>query len=166
MGESAGSDLLSGTCFLLTLSCRVMEATLSCSSLQVSISQSPGGPGTCRSGTRGGRNNRGTTETSCWLFLESPETGKPWIYRFLLPAPFFPNHPDSPHLQPHTQCLEMPLGTPFPPQEFIPRILFIFIHQFSSVTQLCPTLCDPMGCSTPSLPVHHQLPEFTQTHVH
>ena len=39
-------------------------------------------------------------------------------------------------------------------------------HQFSSVAQSCPTLCDPMNCSTPGLPVHHQLPEFTQTHVH
>ena len=38
--------------------------------------------------------------------------------------------------------------------------------QFISVAQLCPTLCDPMNCSTPGLPVHHQLPEFTQTHVH
>ena len=38
--------------------------------------------------------------------------------------------------------------------------------QFSSVAQLCPTLCDPMNHSTPGLPVHHQLPEFTQTHVH
>ena len=38
--------------------------------------------------------------------------------------------------------------------------------QFSSVAQSCPTLCDPMDCSMPSLPVHHQLPEFTQTHVH
>ena len=38
--------------------------------------------------------------------------------------------------------------------------------QFSSVTQSCLTLCDPMNCSTPSLPVHNQLPEFTQTHVH
>ena len=37
--------------------------------------------------------------------------------------------------------------------------------QFSSVAQSCPTLCDPMNCSTPGLPVHHQLPEFTQTHV-
>ena len=37
---------------------------------------------------------------------------------------------------------------------------------FSSVTQSCPTLCDPMNCSTPGLPVHHQLPEPTQTHVH
>ena len=38
--------------------------------------------------------------------------------------------------------------------------------QFSSVTQSCPTLCDPMNRSTPGLPVHHQLPEFTQAHVH
>ena len=38
--------------------------------------------------------------------------------------------------------------------------------QFSSVAQSCPTLCDPMNCGTPGLPVHHQLPEFTQTHVH
>ena len=38
--------------------------------------------------------------------------------------------------------------------------------QFSSVTQSWPTLCDPMNCSTRGLPVHHQLPEFTQTHVH
>ena len=38
--------------------------------------------------------------------------------------------------------------------------------QFSSVAQLCLTLCDPMNYSTPGLPVHHQLPEFTQTHVH
>ena len=37
---------------------------------------------------------------------------------------------------------------------------------FSSVAQSCPTLCDPMNHSTPGLPVHHQLPEFTQTHVH
>ena len=38
--------------------------------------------------------------------------------------------------------------------------------QFSSVAQSCPTLCDPKDCSTPGLPVHHQLPESTQTHVH
>ena len=38
--------------------------------------------------------------------------------------------------------------------------------QFSSVAQLCPTLCDPMNCSAPGLLVHHQLPEFTQTHIH
>ena len=38
--------------------------------------------------------------------------------------------------------------------------------QFSSVTQSCPTLCDPVNHSMPGLPVHHQLLEFTQTHVH
>ena len=38
--------------------------------------------------------------------------------------------------------------------------------EIRSVAQLCPTLCDPMNRSTPGLPVHHQLPEFTQTHVH
>jgi len=38
--------------------------------------------------------------------------------------------------------------------------------QFSSVAQSCPTLCDPMNCSTPGIPVHHQLMKSTQTHVH
>ena len=42
----------------------------------------------------------------------------------------------------------------------------IISYQFSLVTQSCLTLCDPMNRSTPGLPVHHQLPEFTQTHVH
>ena len=42
---------------------------------------------------------------------------------------------------------------------------YISSVQFSSVAQSCPTLCDPMSCSTPGLPVHHQLLEFTQTHV-
>ena len=37
---------------------------------------------------------------------------------------------------------------------------------FNSVAQLCPTLCDPMDCSMPNFPVHHQLSELTQTHVH
>ena len=42
----------------------------------------------------------------------------------------------------------------------------IHAFQFSSVAQLCPTLCDPMDCSTPGFPVHHQLLELAQTHVH
>ena len=46
------------------------------------------------------------------------------------------------------------------------RSFWISSVQFSSVTQSCPTLCDPMNRSTPGLPVHHHLPEFTQTHVH
>ena len=48
------------------------------------------------------------------------------------------------------------------------QLLFLIADsvQFSSVAQPCLTLCDPMDCSTPGLPVHHQLPEFTQTHTH
>ena len=45
-----------------------------------------------------------------------------------------------------------------------PREVKFSSVQFSSVAQSCPTLCDPMHCSTPGLPVHHQLPELTQTH--
>ena len=56
-----------------------------------------------------------------------------------------------------------------PSKEFIvilkTKVVYSF-SQFSSVAQSCPTLCDPMNCSTPGLPLHHQLPEFTQTHVH
>ena len=44
--------------------------------------------------------------------------------------------------------------------------MFSYCIQFSSVTQSCPTLCNPMNHSMPGLPVHHQLPEFIQTHVH
>ena len=46
------------------------------------------------------------------------------------------------------------------PQSFLSSV------QFSSVAQSCPTLCDPMSRSTPGLPIHHHLPELTQTHVH
>ena len=45
---------------------------------------------------------------------------------------------------------------------FLPRSNSV---RLSSVTQSCPTFCDPMNCSMPGVPVHHQLPEFTQTHV-
>ena len=47
-------------------------------------------------------------------------------------------------------------------EDYLPLICL----QFSSVAQSCPSVCDPMNHSTPGLPVHHQLPEFTQTHVH
>ena len=42
----------------------------------------------------------------------------------------------------------------------------VLSDQIRSVAQLCPTLCDPMNCSTPGLPVHHQFLEFSETHVH
>ena len=46
------------------------------------------------------------------------------------------------------------------------KCISISLVQYSSVAQSCWTLCDPMDCSTSGLPVHHQVPEFTQTHVH
>ena len=49
---------------------------------------------------------------------------------------------------------------------YISLIIHLPFHKFSAVTQLCPTSCDPMDCSTSGLPVHHQLPELAQTHVH
>ena len=56
------------------------------------------------------------------------------------------------------------------PLFFLPVIIFVTAVtlwlQFSSVSQSCPTLCDPMDCSIPGLPIHHQLLEFTQIHVH
>ena len=54
--------------------------------------------------------------------------------------------------------------------EWLKKLWYIYTMeysvQFSSVALSCPTLWDPMNCSTPGLPVHHQLSEFTQTHVH
>ena len=54
-------------------------------------------------------------------------------------------------------------GVPVTEQPLYPDLEASFC---CSVTQSCPTLCDPMDCSIPGLPVHHQLPEFAQTHVH
>ena len=56
-----------------------------------------------------------------------------------------------------------------PKQTFLQRrhvVQSLISVQFSSVAQSCLTLCDPMNRSMPGLPVHHQLPEFTQTHIH
>ena len=50
--------------------------------------------------------------------------------------------------------------------EEIKKEIKICMHQFSSVAQSCTMLCDPRHCSMPGLPVHHQLPDFTQTHIH
>ena len=75
-------------------------------------------------------------------------------------------------LEPRVRCLEWSKQPRISskPMTILHKIYTLkIIHssvQFSSVTPSCPTLCDPMDCSTPGLPVHHQLPEFTQTHVH
>ena len=71
-------------------------------------------------------------------------------------------HPSVPPFWDSSSCC----GTGLIIQRFFFTLIRISSVQFSSFTQLCPTLCDPMNCSTPGLPVHHQLPEFTQTHVH
>ena len=49
---------------------------------------------------------------------------------------------------------------------YIYTYIYMYMYQFSSVTQSCPTLCNPMNRSTSGLPVHHKLPEFTHTHAH
>ena len=59
-----------------------------------------------------------------------------------------------------------PNKTDYKIQMYFPENGILKIIQFSSVAQSCPILCDPMNRRTPGLPVHHQLPEFTQTHVH
>ena len=92
----------------------------------------------------------------------------------------------------HTMCLQttakLTLWTGMVQFKFFSFSYFLFLHKiqmellpssfyswenwsfrispFSSVSQSCPTLCDPMNRSTPGLPVHHQLPEFTQNHVY
>ena len=62
-------------------------------------------------------------------------------------------------------CLAL-LSMGFSSQEYWSGLPCPSLVQFSSVAQSCPTLYDPMNRSTPGLPVHHQLPEFTQTHIH
>ena len=65
-------------------------------------------------------------------------------------------------------------GVPLPSISLVYRLYLNYLNlnqylssvQLNSVAQSCPTLCDPMNRSTPRLPVHHHLPEFTQTHVH
>ena len=71
----------------------------------------------------------------------------------------FPTQGLNPGL-PH--CMQILYCLSFPNRE----VLFGLSVQFSSVTRSCPTLCDPMNHSTLGLPVHHQLPEFTQAHIH
>ena len=69
----------------------------------------------------------------------------------------------NPGIEPRSPALQvdyLPAELPVKPKELWLE------HMFSSVAQSCPTLCGPINRSTPGLPVHHQLPEFTQTHFH
>ena len=63
-------------------------------------------------------------------------------------------------------CPLLLLPSIFPNMRFFQMSQLFTSVQFSSATQLCPTLCDPMNGSMPGLPVHHQLPKFTQSHIH
>ena len=71
------------------------------------------------------------------------------------PKSFFPSFQLQQHLD--QSCSHGPK---------VELLLGLLPLQFSSVAQSCPTPCDPMNCSTPGLPVHHQCPESTQNHVH
>ena len=78
-------------------------------------------------------------------------------------SPAFSSSEDPTH---HSTVRELLIETICLHQDVPIRNMELMTVQFSSVPQLCPTLCDPMDCSTSGLPVHHQLPEFTHTHVH
>ena len=75
---------------------------------------------------------------------------------------------------PRDHCINNDIGSGSLPLEFLGSVILggicyitvLTSFQFSSVAQSCPTLCDPMNHSTPGLPVHHQIPEFTRTHIH
>ena len=72
-------------------------------------------------------------------------------------------------------CPSLIWSDPFPKNLVMNYMVNLYSYRFTwrsssdqirSVAQSCPTLCDPMNCSTPGLPVHHQLPKLTETHVH
>ena len=99
-----------------------------------------------------------------------PGTGKPEDFSLgrIHPSPcsIIIGNPDNPSQMLHT--IKEVLFRDFHGDYALSLSCYFFFcqPQFISVPQSCPTLCDPMNHSTPGLPVHHQLPEFTQTHVH
>ena len=82
-----------------------------------------------------------------------------WMWRACFPHAPLPLRTGASSFQCPVESLQLDDGT-------AKGDLSSLLVQFISVAQSCPTLCDPMNRSTPGLPVHHQLPEFTQTHVH
>ena len=82
----------------------------------------------------------------------------------------FSNQSYPSHILPVDRRQSIPLKKKKMPWEFpahlVVRIWCFHWHQFSSVAQSCPTVCDPMDCSTPGFPVHQQLLKLAQTHVH
>ena len=103
------------------------------------------------------------------------------IYHFMAKRWEYNGNSDRLYYSLHTAHTVLPPPSPCPkvyslclclhycPENRFISIIFLdstYMHSVSSVTQLSPTLCDSMGCSTPGFPVHHQLPELAQTHVH
>ena len=93
-----------------------------------------------------------------WILYELSYKGSPRILECV--AYPFSSGSSQPRNQTGVSCIAGRFFTNWAIREAISVV------QFSSFAQLCPTLCDPVNHSTPGLPVHHQLPEFTQTHVH
>ena len=120
--------------------------------------QCPGPKSRCWQGHAPSRSSGGQSASSLHQFLSfSVAAGIP---RFYWPCHF---HFQGQHLWSLStpSCHYLQCVCPF-----LKRPVWFYLVQFSSVTQLCPTLLDPKNRSTPSLPVHHQLLELTQTHVH
>ena len=92
-----------------------------------------------------------------------------WLHCVWHVGPELPDQGSNP-CPPQWKCTVLTIGPPGNSQSVLIIIFFnqqqISIYQIRSVAQSCPTLCNPMNRSTPSLPVHHQLPDFTETHVH
>ena len=86
-----------------------------------------------------------------------------WLSKDISSEPVF-----SPSAKSNPAATSIVFCTSYDSQDILtqPRWALCSQTHLSSVTQSCQTLCDPMDCSTPGLPVHHQLPEPTQTHVH
>ena len=110
-------------------------------------------PGTRRPAHQSPEGRAGSPLLTFWPLLRSFTDSPPFSTAgALTPTPIHLKVPDHPS----------PLRRGHRP----PTNLLLLVSQFSSVARSCPTLCDPMNRSTPGLPVHHQLPESTQTHVH
>ena len=117
----------------------------------------------------------------CWLFFSSFKTVSNLLLEILLAFCYISTAPKSDWYSRDAQltfyCVILILGHQFPGNDFFILILSNATPerqkwnrrastQFSSVTQSCLTLCDPMDSSMPGLPIHHQLLELIQTHVH
>ena len=96
-----------------------------------------------------------------------------WTFTYSMPCVPFYKHDERHHVDLHmdlvislNHLVLWKLPTILPNSFFLCLLIGQCVFQFSSVSQSCPTLCDPTNRSMPGLPVHHQLPEFTQTHVH